>query len=130
MMSAYGEILDYDDIKFIKNAMLDKNTTQFRGMSFERKYYEGKAFYSYQTQIAFLNYSTGVLEIALDWFDCSSTTRTQFSKWLYANSYVPYTTVKKTAKKVRRELEKMYIPEPTGEIFEDAETGTLYSFVF
>ena len=126
----YGEMLDYKDIKFIKEQMLDRNTRQFKGMSFEREYYEGKAFYSYQTQIAMYNYGTGVLEIALDWFDCSATTRCQFSKWLDANAYVPYTTVKRVARRVRREQAKMYVPEPTGEIFEDSETGTKFMFVF
>lgn len=130
IMSAYGEILNNEQIKSIKKSMLDKNTKQLSGMSFERRYVECKSFYSYQTCIAEYMYGTGVLQIALDWFDCSASTRCQFSKWLNANGYVPYITIKRYAKRVRRELEQMYISEPTGEVFHDDETGTDFTFVF
>lgn len=130
MMSAYGEILDYVDKKRIMESMLDEHTKQFRGMSFETDYAECKSFYSYDRWIADYMKDTGILVIDLDWFDCSATTRCQFSKWLNTNGYVPYTTVKRVAKRVRRKLERKWLPIPTGEVFLDDVTGTKFMFLF
>ena len=127
-MSQYGEYLDRDEIKFIKTRMLDENTKQFRGMSFVRELHECKQFYSYQQLIAEYEYTTGVLHVMYAWFDCSATTRMQFSKWLRANAYVPYTTIKAKSKVYARELDGMYAPEPTGEVYVDKETGTHWTF--
>lgn len=131
-MNAYADALTYEEQKAIeqhvKHAYSGAKVTKFRGMSWERELHECRQFISYETVIAEYVFKDAVLHVALDWFDCSNTTRTQFSKWLDKCDYPAYRIIKAQAVRSRKELEKMYIPEPTGEIFYDDESGCYYTF--
>lgn len=131
-MEAYSDTLCYEekkDIEYnVRNAYPMAKVTKFRGMSWTRELADCKQFVSYQTVIADYIYSEDVLSIDLHMFDCSNTTIRQFSMWLNANGYVPYTNVKKAAMHERKVIGSMYIPEPTGQVYIDNETGTHYTF--
>lgn len=131
-MNAYTDTLTYQDKKAIEQHVMyaysGARVTKFRGMSWERELYECRQFVSYETVIAEYYFKESVLHVALDWFDCSNTTRRQFSQWLTKCGYPAYTTIKAQAIRVRKELEKMYIPEPTGEIYYDDKSGCYYTF--
>ena len=131
-MSAYADMLTYKQQKAIerhvKYEYSGAKVTKFHGMSWERELHECIQFISYETVIAEYVYKDAVLHVALDWFDCSSTTRRRFSQWLDKCGYPAYTAIKAQAVISRKELENMYIPEPTGEIFYDDKSGCYYTF--
>ena len=131
-MKAYSGTITYEEKKaierYVRTSYPGAKVTKFRGMSWTRELLDCKQFVSYQTVIAEYIYREGVLHIALDWFDCSMSTIGQFTRWLDANAYVPYTKVKKAALHERKVIGTMYIPEPTGQVYIDSETGTHYTF--
>ena len=131
-MSAYGDVLSRSDINMIKRHMIkDINCKQFYGMSFERELSDGSIlFYSYQTNIAEWNQRDDMLYVDLDWFDCSASTRRQFSYWLTAHDFPAYSVIKKFALFERETIEAMNIPDITGQIYWDDKTFTNVSFVW
>lgn len=65
-----------------------------------------KAFRSYTTDIARFDAHKQRLHVDWVWFDCSATTRRQFSNWLRDNNLPEYTFIK--------DCSKQYEPMPDG----------------
>ncbi len=129
-MQAYSECLTRDSIRAIKaDAKLNGYVQCGSTMSFERDTLESLEFVSYRTWIAELVKNTGILLVNLNYFDCSNSTIHQFSKWLNRHSLVDYHTIKQAARAERKQLDGMYIPEPTGEVYTD-DAGRSFTFVW
>lgn len=71
-------------------------------------WYDGNKhiFQSYQTVIAFMAESKHVNYLVVDqYFDCSASTRKQFSRWLNEFGYPSYASIKKAFEKAYKEYD-------------------------
>ena len=113
----YGRY-DSEDRKELAQWAKDNGMKRFHYMNaFIVNWHDCQDFYSYRSRIARYWYRTGILEVDIDLFDCSVSTRKQFGRWLQECGYGTYGEVAGFAAKERKAQDAMYVPEPTGQVF-------------
>lgn len=117
------DYMSNSQVRELRKSMESQGFTKFYGSSFTRPENHGGGvvgitLYSYETFVCEYFPSTGRMDIDIDVFDCSASTRRQFGKFLEAYGMWGYYPAIKAAK--REELHSqslMYIPELTGQCF-------------